>query len=137
MSATLKRSPHLWLVAVIGLALLWPLCGRAQPDASSLDTIRKHRVELFAMAGREHLKQMAGNILQFASDSEHCRIAYGSKACGLPSEALKGGELKQVFDYYVKQPMDAALDQRQPSAHREDWNWNPDLKQSGGSGDKQ
>jgi hypothetical protein len=106
---------------------------RAESATPSPDSLRQRRVELFVKAGQQPLKQMANDLFQFATDSERCRVSYGSKACGLPSDSLKGGGVDQVFDYYVRQPTDAVIDQERPSVQRQDWDWNPNAR---GSGDK-
>ena len=96
---------------------------RAEPAAPSPDSLRQQRVELFVKAGQQPLRQMANDVFQFATDSERCRVSYGSKDCGLPSSSLKGGEVDQVFDYYIRQPTNSVIDQERPSAERQDWDW--------------
>ncbi len=99
-----------------------------KPSPYGTETLCRRRVQLFVLAGQEPLKDMAGNIYGFATDSEHCRVISGSQACGLSSNSLQGGTLEQVFDYYVRQPINNALDQQQPAVRKEDWNWDPNLK---------
>jgi hypothetical protein len=98
------------------------------PSPYGTEALRKRRVQLFVMAGQEPLKEMAGNIYAFATDSEHCRVISGSQACGLSPNPLPGGALEQVFDYYVRQPIDAAVDQQPTSVRKEDWIWNSNQK---------
>jgi hypothetical protein len=98
------------------------------PSPYGTEALRKRRVQLFVMAGQEPLKEMAGNVYSFAADSEHCRVISGSQACGLSSKPLSGDALEQVFDYYVRQPINDAVGQQQPSVRKQDWNWNPNLK---------
>ena len=98
------------------------------PSPYGAEALRKRRVQIFVMAGQESLKDMAGNIYAFATDSEHCRVIAGSAACDLSSKPLTGDSLEQIFDYYVRQPINASVSQQQPSVHRQDWNWNPNLK---------
>ncbi len=136
MSTQPRAVADLFLAAALSLAMLQALPARAQSSGSSPDSLRKRRVELFVLAGQQPLKEIAGSLFQLASDSEHCRIAHGSKTCGLPSEPLKAGELEQVFDYYVRQPTNSAVDRQSPSVHKEDWNWNPDPRERGHSGDR-
>ena len=95
----------------------------SEPSSYGIQVLRKHRVQLFVMAGQEPLKQMAGNIYELATESEHCRVISGSQACGLSPAPLPGGSLEQVFVYYVRQPINASLGQQQPSVHKQDWNW--------------
>jgi hypothetical protein len=104
---------------------------RAESPAPSPESLRQRRVELFFKAGQHSLKDAANDVFQFATDSERCRVTYGSKACGLPSDSLKGGDAEQVFDYYVRQPTDAVIDQEQPSIQRQDWDWSPNPGRSG------
>lgn len=106
---------------------------RAGSPAPSPESLRQRRVELFVKAGQQPPQEMANDVFQFATDSERCRVTYGSKACGLPSDSLKSGDVEQVFDYYVRQPTDAVIDQKQPSIQRQDWDWSPN---QGRSGDK-
>jgi hypothetical protein len=93
------------------------------PSPYGTEALSKRRVQLFVMAGQEPLKQMAGNIYTFATDSEHCRVIAGSQACGLSSKSLPGGTLEQVFDYYVRAPINAAVGEQPPSVRKHDWNW--------------
>jgi hypothetical protein len=119
-------------LAAVSLALA-VVGARAESSAPSPESLRQRRVELFVKAGQQPLKQMANDVFQFATDSERCRVSYGSKACGLPADSLKGGDVDRVFDYYVRQPIGSVVDQQRPSVQRQDWDWNPN---SGGSGDK-
>jgi hypothetical protein len=95
-----------------------------KPSPYGTEALSKRRVQLFVMAGQEPLKEMAGNIYGFATDSEHCRVISGSQACGLSPNPLPGGSLEQVFDYYVRGPINASVSQ-QPSVRKQDWNWEP------------
>ena len=97
---------------------------RAESSAPSPESLRQRRVELFVKAGQQPLKQVASEVFGFATESERCRVSYGSKACGLPSESLKGGDVEEVFDYYVRQPVGSAVGQQQPAIQRQDWDWN-------------
>jgi hypothetical protein len=143
MSTRSRAVVSLWIAAV---SLLWGVAsalpaqaGPAQSSAPPPDSLGKNRVELFIRAGQQPLKQMGSDVFHFATDSERCRVDYGSKACGLLTEPLKAGELEQVFDYYVRQPTNAAIEQHPPSVHKEDWEWSPNpasAGQSGKSGDE-
>jgi hypothetical protein len=95
-----------------------------KPSPYGIEALSRRRVQLFVMAGQEPLKEMAGNIYGFATDSEHCRVISGSQACGLSPNPLPGGSLEQVFDYYVRGPINASVSQ-QPSVRKQDWNWEP------------
>lgn len=117
------------VAASIGLVVV---TASAETSAPSPDSLRQRRVELFVTAGKQPLKQMASDVFQFAADSERCRVTYGSKACGLPSDSLKSGDVEEVFDYYVRQPTNAAIDQQRPSIQKQDWDWNPSVGQSEG-----
>lgn len=99
-----------------------------KPSPYGVEALCKRRVQLFVLAGQEPLKDMAGNLYGFATDSEHCRVISGSQACGLPSGSLPSGTLEQVFDYYVRQPINRAVDQQLPTVRKQDWNWDPNLK---------
>jgi hypothetical protein len=98
------------------------------PSPYGTEALRKRRVQLFVMAGQEPLNDMAGNIYSFATDSEHCRVISGSQACGLSSTSLPGETVEQIFDYYVRQPINASVGQQQPSVRKQSWDWNPNLK---------
>ncbi|MGH9452467.1 MAG: hypothetical protein ACRD2O_00680 [Terriglobia bacterium] len=87
--------------------------------------IRKLRVELYFQAGREPLAGLAPRIYHLASNSERCRLNSGAKACDLPAGPLKGSDLKQIFKYYVKSPVEARLDLQQLDIHKSDWTWQP------------
>jgi hypothetical protein len=137
MNTGARAVVSLWIAAV---SLLWgsaaalPAQGSGeQSSAPSPDLLGKRRLELFVRAGQQPLKQMGGDIFQFATDSERCRVDYGSKACGLSTQPLKGGESEQVFDYYVRQPTNAAIEQHPPSVHKEDWDWSPNPASAGQS----
>ncbi|HXJ96055.1 MAG TPA: hypothetical protein VMT20_24715 [Terriglobia bacterium] len=119
----------IWLILGAVLApALWAQESPSKPSPYGTEALRTRRVQLFVMEGQEPLKEMAGNIYEFATDSEHCRVISGSQACGLPSNSLSGGTLEQVFDYYVRQPINKAVDQQQPAVHKQDWNWDSDSK---------
>jgi len=104
-----------------------------KPSPYGTEALSKRRVQLFVLAGQEPLKEMAGNIYGFATDSEHCRIISGSQACGLSPNPLPGGSLEQVFDYYVRGPINASIGQQQPSVHKQDWNWEPNSRRKPGN----
>src|SRR5215472_256696 len=115
------------LIAALAPALLAQEAAN-KPSPFGAEALRKRRVQLFVMAGQQPLKEMAGNVYAFATDSEHCRVISGSQACGLSSNSLSGGTLEQVFDYYVRQPINSAVDQQQPAVRKQDWNWDPNSK---------
>jgi hypothetical protein len=135
MKTRSNRLSGVWLAAIL-LSGLGTVCARAESDDYSPNALRRHRLELLVRAGQDGLKPLAPAVLHFATESEHCRITYGSKACGLPLDSLQGGEVEQVFDYYIKQPTAAAVAQQQPFVHREDWDWSPDSRPSNQPGDK-
>ena len=87
--------------------------------------IRKLQVELYFQAGREPLANLAPRIYDLASNSERCRLNSGAKPCDLPAGPLKGSDLKQIFKYYVKIPVEARLDQQRLDIHKSDWIWQP------------
>lgn len=95
----------------------------SKPSSYGIQALRKHRVQVFVMSGQEPLKQMAGNIYELATESEHCRVISGFQACGLSPDPLPGGSLEQVFEYYVRQPINSSVGQQQPSVQKQDWNW--------------
>ena len=91
----------------------------------SPQAVRKVRVELYIQAARESLGKLAPQVYELASNSERCRLNSGAKACDLPSEPLKGSDLKQIFKYYVKGPVQAALSRQQIDVQKSDWTWQP------------
>lgn len=114
--------------AALALALAWPAQGGQNSISSqgaNPEALAQRRVQLLVKAGRGGLKPVAGEINQLAVDSEECRAAFGAKACGLSSDPLPGGSEEQVFAYYVKQPIELALNSRHLEVYKEDWQWNP------------
>ncbi|MGH9433636.1 MAG: hypothetical protein ACRD3T_19060 [Terriglobia bacterium] len=91
----------------------------------SPQAIRKVRVDLYFQAAREPLAKLAPQVYALASNSERCRLSSGAQACDLPGEPLKGSDLRQILKYYVKGPVEAALDQQQLDIHKSDWTWQP------------
>ena len=118
----------LWLTTIL-LVGLAPPPARAQSDDYSPNALRSHRLELLVRAGQDGLKPLEPAIFHFATESEHCRVTYGSKACGLSLDSLEGGGAEQVFEYYIKQPAQSGVGQQQPTIQREDWNWAPSSTQ--------
>jgi hypothetical protein len=138
MSAGPRSMASVFLPFVAASLALVAVTAGAQTSAPSPESLRERRVQLFVNAGRQPLKQMASDVFQFATESERCRVSYGSKACGLPSDSLKSGDVEQVFDYYVRQPTNTAIDQQRPSIQKQDWDWNPGLgRPADASRDKQ
>ena len=95
----------------------------------SPQAISQQRVKLYFAAAREPLVQLASRIYLFAADSERCRLNDGAKPCGLQDDPLKSTELQPIFNYYVKQPIEAGLNRRQITTHKSDWTWQPYVKQ--------
>lgn len=114
-------------LAALTLVLAWPARGGqgGEPQGANPQALSQRRIQLLVKAARKDLKPLAGEIDQFAVDSEQCRAAFGSKACGLPSEPLRGGSVQQVFAYYVSQPVESALSARHLEVFKEDWQWKP------------
>ncbi|MGH9377259.1 MAG: hypothetical protein ACRD1I_00540 [Terriglobia bacterium] len=83
----------------------------------------KQRVSLYMRAAHSPLEKLAPEIYSFATGAERCRMASGAKACGLPAGPLPGSGLKQVFDYYVAQPVEAGLDRQKVEVHKSNWSW--------------
>ena len=131
MTISFRFRASVLLPLVAASIALVVVTARAETSAPSPESLRQRRVELFVKAGQQPLKQMASDLFQFATGSERCRVTYGSQACSLPSDSLKSGDVEQVFDYYVRQPTNAVIDQQRPSIQRRDWDWNPSVDQSG------
>jgi len=129
MNVNSRKLNGLALAAILIFGL-GTLPAAAQSDDYSPNALRNHRLVLLVRSGRDGLKPLSPAVLHFATESEHCRVTYGSKACGLPSDSLKGSELEQVFDYYVRQPADSAVVQQQPAVRKDAWNWDPRYKPS-------
>jgi hypothetical protein len=123
------QAPARSVLSLLFAALLAPALSAETPENKpspyGIEALSKRRVQLFVMSGQEPLKDMAGNVYGFATDSEHCRVISGSRACGLSPNPLPGASLEQVFDYYVRGPINASVGQQQPSVHKQDWNWEP------------
>ncbi len=72
--STKSRSLVCLSLAVVPLTLFGAARARAQSSAYSPDSLRKRRAGLSVMAGQQPLKQMAGNVFQFATDSPRSTI---------------------------------------------------------------
>ena len=109
------------------VAFVFLPCLAAQPGASdnSPESLRQRRLDLLLKASKTPLSQFAGEIDDFAVDSEACRAAEGSKTCGLPAEILRSGKLDQVFNYYVKMPAVTAISNATKPPAKENWTWKP------------
>jgi hypothetical protein len=94
-----------------------------QATGSTPEAIRERRAALYLEAAKQPLSKLASQIYDFASDSERCRLESGAQACGLLAGPLKGKDLKQIFDYYVKLPVKASLDQKKVDARKSHWIW--------------
>ncbi|MGH9328681.1 MAG: hypothetical protein ACRD2B_18590 [Terriglobia bacterium] len=117
-----------WIKGSLLIAFLLPVAlvaaSEGLPNVTPQD-IGSRRAKLYLEAAREPLARMAPKIYQFALDSERCRLASGAEACGLGKTPLKDGSLKGIFNYYVKQPVEAALNQRQVKIRKSHWIWEP------------
>lgn len=118
-----KKSMLLTLACVLVLAAVFPVRGDAR-DCSP-QTINEERVKLYLAEGREPLGNLAPQVYIFAADSERCRLDDGAKICDLPDEPLKSTDLDAIFNYYVKQPVAAALNRQQVHTRKTDWTWRP------------
>jgi hypothetical protein len=98
--------------------------GKCSPQA-----IKKERVKLYLAAARDPLATIASQVYLFAADSERCRLNVGARVCGLKDAPLNSTDLGPIFDYYVKQPIQALLKQQQIKTQKRDWTWQPYLKQ--------
>lgn len=114
------------IAAVIAFSLLAvtasPAVSTAPHDFSPQGVIER-RVNLYIKAGHTPLEKMASDIYAFAADAERCRMASGAGACGLPASPLSGSSLKQIFDYYVAQPVEAGLARQKVGAEKSHWSW--------------
>jgi hypothetical protein len=95
----------------------------------SPQAINQERVKLYFAAAREPLARLASEVYLFAADSERCRLNDGARACGLPGDPLKSTDLQRIFDYYVNNPVEAVLNQRQIKTTKSDWTWQPYVRQ--------
>jgi hypothetical protein len=146
-----RTTPRCLFVLLILIAMLKPLAALAAQDAAAAAqpalssggssrgsswlpshlpafaplAIRRTRVALYFQAARDPLIKLAPQVYELASNSERCRLKSGAKACGLPAEPLKGTDLKQIFKYYVKVPVEARLERQQLDIHKSDWTWQP------------
>ncbi|MGH9343167.1 MAG: hypothetical protein ACRD19_05335 [Terriglobia bacterium] len=119
-------SPKRVLIFIIALVLFVLSVPFASPGAApdfSPEGVIKQRVSLYLDAAHAPLEKLAPEIYSFATDAERCRMASGAKACGLPSTPLQGSGLKQVFDYYVTQPVEAGLARQKVGVRKSNWSW--------------
>jgi hypothetical protein len=127
MRPMMRDSIGFTLACAVLLATVFPVCSIAR-DCSP-QTINEERVKLYFGAAREPLGSLASQVYVFAADSERCRLDDGAKLCGLPDEPLKSTDLQAIFNYYVKQPVAAALNRQQVHTRKSDWTWHPYVKQ--------
>lgn len=113
-----------WIGWALFLVLPWAAFAASQglPEVTPQD-IGRERAKLYVEAAREPLTKIAPQVYQFAADSEHCRLNSGAEACDLTRAPLKDGSLQGIFNYYVKQPVETALNQRQVKVRKSDWTW--------------
>jgi hypothetical protein len=117
---------------ILAIAAFLPVAAFTSPNGArdcSPEVISRERVKLYLAAAHEPLARLASQIYLFAADSERCRLNDGAKACGLPRVALKSTDLEPIFDYYVTQPVNAVLDERQIRTRKSDWSWQTYTKQ--------
>lgn len=98
----------------------------------SLSDLNKQRMSIFLAASRTSLAKVSADLDQLAIASESCRLQRGSKACGLAEQPLRARAIEERFDYYVQYPLRGTLQEIEPVARRENWNWSagkssPDL----------
>jgi hypothetical protein len=120
------------VILILMLSAVLPLdaiSSSGGPPDCSPQAIRQERVRLYLAAAREQLASLASQTYLFAADSERCRLSYGSKPCNLPDTPLNSTDLGRIFDYYVKQPVEAALNREQITTRKGDWSWQPYTKQ--------
>jgi hypothetical protein len=129
INSTMTRSSVLLMLLV---AILLPVrtftASNGLRDCSP-QAINRERVTLYFAAAREPLIRLAPQVYLFAADSERCRLNEGAKPCGLPDDPLKSTDLQPIFNYYVKQPVEAALGHQQIQIRKRDWIWQPYVKQ--------
>jgi hypothetical protein len=128
-SVPMKKYAALLILAFGALLPLNALSSSSNVRDCSPQAVKQERVKLYLAAAREPLARLASEVYLFAADSERCRLNDGSKPCGLPDTPLNSTDLEPIFDYYVKQPVQAVLKQQQIKAHKSDWTWQPYLKQ--------
>lgn len=124
MTTRRGQSSAMILAAFFGwaaISLSAPASGPA-PQFSP-EAIARQRVTLYLQAAHQPLDKLSAAIDSFAAASERCRLASGAKACGLSEAPLPGGGVQQVFDYYVKGPVEERLSAQKAAAHKSSWNW--------------
>jgi hypothetical protein len=125
-------SPSLLVTLVVLLSTVLAAPGwSVDSPASSPEALPKRRVELFFRATHVPLSELSQEVVQLATDSEKCRIDHGTKACQLMTAPLQGGDLENVFTYYIKSPCEAAMSRHKLQTQKESWDWNRKI------GDKQ
>lgn len=115
-------------LALLTLALIFAGLCLAHAAASTTpgrtpQAIRLRRAALYLESARQPLAKLASQIYEFAADSEFCRLDSGAKACGLPADPLKSTDLKQIFNYYVKLPVNSEMEQQKVAAQKGHWIW--------------
>lgn len=110
-------------IALFLLAVFASAAVSTAPRDFSPQGIIERRVSLYLEAAHTPLEKLAPAVYAFAADAERCRMASGAEACGLSASPLQGGSLKQIFDYYVAQPVEAALGRQKVGAEKSHWSW--------------
>jgi hypothetical protein len=129
---TSKPSPRPSATLVAFLTTLLAIPGwSADPPSTSPEAIQKRRMELFFRVPHVPLSELSQEVVQLATDSERCRIDQGTKACGLTAAPLRGGDLENVFNYYIKSPCEAMMDRQKFQIKRDSWDWNRQSKLRG------
>jgi hypothetical protein len=120
----------LLLLMLIPVALAPGAFGEDQARAPDVtpQSLSERRVRLYFQAARQPLAQLAPAVYEFAADSERCRLDHGAKECGLPVHPLNSTDLKEIYDYYVKQPVEATLSQQRVAVSKNNWAWQASVK---------
>ncbi len=121
------RANHRFLLILLPFLVVPAVCRAAQrqggASAVTPQALSARRVKLYFQAAHQPMGKLAPEIYEFAADSEHCRLDSGAKACGLPTYPLKGTDLKQIYNYYVVQPVEAVLAGKQVKVSKNTWSW--------------
>lgn len=117
------HKPSVLAVSLLLLASSAPGAVPAAPHDFSPQGIIGRRVSLYLESARAPLEKLAPAVYAFAADAERCRMASGAEACGLSAGPLQGSSLKQIFDYYVAQPVEAGLVRQKVGVEKSHWTW--------------
>lgn len=119
----MRHKPSVLAAALLLMASAALAAVPAAPHDFSPQGIIERRVSLYIESAHTPLEKMAPAVYAFAADAERCRMASGAEACGLSAGPLQGSSLKQIFDYYVAQPVEAGRARQKVGAEKSHWTW--------------